>query len=300
MSRTVTVLLGGPSAEREVSLVSGDAVATALIEAGYEVKTLDVDRDPATLVNGLKPAPDVVFNALHGRYGEDGCVQGVLDLMGIPYTHSGRLASALAMHKPLAKDLFAAAGIPVVEHRIAKREAVLAGDVLPRPYVVKPPNEGSSVGVRIVREGDSLAPLGDGNWPFGDEVMVEKFVPGRELTVSVMGDRALTVTEITTHRGFYDYDAKYEDGGSIHVVPAQVEPPVFERALRFAERAHAVLECRGVSRADFRFDGEELYLLEINTQPGMTPTSLVPEQAAHMGIPFVDLVRWMVEHAACG
>jgi D-alanine-D-alanine ligase len=295
----VAVLKGGWSAEREVSLVSGAACAKALRAAGYDVSEVDARRDPNGILEQLSPRPDVVFNALHGRYGEDGCIQGLLNILALPYTHSGLLASALAMHKPMSKRLFAEAGIPVAEHLIVDRDRVLNGDVMPRPYVIKPLDEGSSVGVHIVRDGDNARPFGDGEWPFGKEVMVERFIAGRELTVAVMGDRPLAVTEITTQRGFYDYDAKYADGGSIHVIPAEVGAEVTETALDLALRAHRTLGCRGVSRADFRFDGRTLYMLEVNTQPGMTPTSLVPEQAAHVGISFEDLVSWMVENAEC-
>ena len=299
MKRRVAVLKGGWSAEREVSLVSGAACAEALRAAGYQVNEIDVKRDPKGFLDQLSPLPDVVFNALHGRYGEDGCIQGMLDILGVPYTHSGLLASALAMHKPMSKRLFADAGIPVAEHLVVDRDRVMEGDVMPRPYVIKPLDEGSSVGVHIVREGDNATPFGSGDWPFGREVMVERFIAGRELTVAVMGDRPLAVTEITTQRGFYDYDAKYADGGSIHVIPAKVEAKVSAAAMDFALRAHQTLGCRGVSRADFRCDGTSLYMLEVNTQPGMTPTSLVPEQAAHAGISFQDLVTWMVENAEC-
>lgn len=299
MTKRVAVLMGGWSAEREVSLVSGAAVTNALNAQGYEVTSIDVQRDMGALLTRLYPRPDVVFNALHGRYGEDGCVQGLLDILGIPYTHSGLLASALAMDKPMSKRLFAAAGINVAEDKIVSREEVLRGDVMARPYVIKPLNEGSSVGVRIVREGDNAGPFADGQWPYGDTVMVERFVPGRELTVTVMGERPLAVTEITTNRGFYDYDAKYADGGSCHVLPACVPESIYQDALRQAALGHAVLGCRGVSRADFRFDGTDLYMLEINTQPGLTPTSLAPEQARFAGISFAQFVSWMVEHAEC-
>ncbi len=299
MTRHVAVLMGGWSAERAVSLVSGAAVTKALTAAGYEARAIDVSRDAGALLAALSPPPDAVFNALHGRYGEDGCVQGLLDILAIPYTHSGLLASALAMDKPTAKRLFADAGIPVARHVIATREAVIAGDVLPRPYVIKPLNEGSSVGVLIVREGDNRRPLSTGDWPYGDQVMVEAFVAGRELTVAVMGERALAVTEITTARGFYDYDAKYAEGGSRHVVPAELDPAATAEALRLALLAHRTLGCRGVSRADFRYDGVRMVALEVNTQPGMTPTSLVPEQALACGISFEALVTWMVENATC-
>jgi D-alanine-D-alanine ligase len=297
MSRHVAVLMGGWSAEREVSLVSGAAVTRILQDQGHRVTSIDVQRDMGALLTRLYPRPDAVFNALHGRYGEDGCVQGLLNMLEVPYTHSGLLASALAMDKPMAKRLFAAAGIPMAEHAVVRREDILAGDVMARPYVIKPTNEGSSVGVHIVEEGDNETPFSDGGWPSGGQVMVERYIPGKELTVTVMGDRPLSVTEITSRGAFYDYRAKYAEGGSAHILPADIEKPVYEEALRISLLAHQTLGCRGVSRADLRYDGEQLYLLEINTQPGMTPTSLVPEQAAHAGIGFGELVAWMVENA---
>lgn len=299
MSKNVAILMGGWSAEREVSLVTGAAVSNSLKRCGFQVTSIDVQRDMGSLLTRLYPKPDVVFNALHGRFGEDGCVQGLLDILNIPYTHSGLLASALAMDKPMSKGLFSSVGIPVAEHKIVSREEVLGGDVMERPYVIKPTNEGSSVGVHIVAEGDNKLPFEDESWPYGDEVMVEAFIGGQELTVSVMGDRPLAVTDITTSHEFYDYAAKYEDGGSQHVLPAQVDSHIYDEAMRMALLGHQTLGCRGVSRADFRYDGEHLYMLEINTQPGMTPTSLVPEQAAHVGISFEELVTWMVENAEC-
>jgi D-alanine-D-alanine ligase len=299
MTRHVAVLMGGWSAEREVSLVSGAAVVKALGEAGMKVTSIDVQRDMGALLTRLYPRPDAVFNALHGRFGEDGCVQGLLDILDIPYTHSGLLSSALAMDKPMAKRLFADAGIPVAEHRIVSGEEIIAGDIMERPYVIKPLNEGSSVGVHIVPEGVNEPLFNDTGWPFGDRVMVEKFIPGLELTVTVMGDRALAVTDIRTGREFYDYDAKYAAGGSRHVIPADIEPGVSEEVMRLAVLAHQTLGCRGVTRADFRYDGDRPYLLEINTQPGMTPTSLVPEQAKYAGISFQELVVWMVDNAEC-
>jgi len=308
MTKRVAVLMGGWSAEREVSLVSGAACAAALRDAGYDVSEIDVTRDVGALLDALTPLPDAVFNALHGRWGEDGNVQGLLNMLDVPYTHSGLLASALAMDKAAARDVFAAAGLPVAEGVVAARDEVLAGDVLPRPYVVKPVNEGSSVGVRIVFEGDNF--LGVEDWPYGAEVLVERYVPGRELTVGVMGPnggaaRALAVTEIRPNNGFYDYTAKYTEGRADHLIPAPVEAEVSDAALRYAVTAHEALGCRGVSRADFRYDDtagggpEGLIVLEVNTQPGMTPLSLVPEQAAHIGMPFGELVVWLVEHAAC-
>lgn len=306
MSKRVAVLMGGFSVEREVSLKSGAAAAAALERAGYAVATMDVRRDARILVAGLEAIqPDVVFNALHGRYGEDGAVQGVLDIMKLPYTHSGLLASALAMNKPAAKALFAAAGIPVAESRVVHKNEILKGDVMARPYVLKPLNEGSSVGVHIVREGDNARPLNENDWPFGEWVMAERFIPGREVTVAVMGDRPLGVTEIVSDRDFYDYTAKYSTGGSRHLVPAPLPEADFAEAQRLALLAHQCLGCRGVSRADLRYDdtrpGEpaRFYMLEVNTQPGLTETSLVPEQAAHAGIPFEELMTWMVENAQC-
>ena len=296
MSRHIAVVMGGWSAEREVSLVSGAAVAASLKRVGYQVTTIDVQRDMGAFLTRLYPKPDAIFNALHGRYGEDGCIQGLLNILDIPYTHSGVLASALAMDKPAAKSVFASAGIKVAEHQIASREDLAQGRVMAPPFVIKPTNEGSSVGVHIVSEGDNYAPT---EWHFGDRVMVERFIPGRELTVAVMGDRALAVTEITTDRKFYDYDAKYAHGGSSHTIPADISPALDAEARRIAVLAHQALGCRGVSRTDIRYDGRDLYVLELNTQPGMTPTSLVPEQAAHVNISFDQLVTWMVENAAC-
>ncbi|KAF0115171.1 MAG: D-alanine-D-alanine ligase [Rhodospirillaceae bacterium] len=299
MTRRVLVLMGGWSAEREVSLVSGAAVSQALKSRGCEVVTVDAQRDVAALLTRFYPRPDVVFNALHGRFGEDGCVQGILDILGIPYTHSGLMASALAMDKPMARRLFAHAGIPVAEGKVVSRDEMKNGDPLPRPYVVKPLNEGSSVGVRVVSPKDEIAPFAGESWPYGARVLVEAFIPGRELTVAVMGGRPLAVTEIMTDHVFYDYSAKYATGGSRHLLPAPLPAAVTEKALRLALLAHETLGCRGVSRADFRFDGERLVILEVNTQPGLTPTSLVPEQAAHVGMEFADLVWWMVENATC-
>ena len=294
----VAVLMGGLSVEREVSLSSGRQCAAALREAGYEVTEIDARGDlPARLMD---VAPDVAFNALHGRWGEDGCVQGLLEWLRIPYTHSGVLASALAMDKARAKAAFAAAGLPVVAHRIVPAAEAARAHALPPPYVVKPNNEGSSVGVYLVPEGANAPPALAPDMPA--EVMVEAFVPGRELTVTVMGSRALTVTDIVTD-GWYDYGAKYTPGGSRHVVPADLPRPVFEACMDAALAAHGALGCRGVSRADFRWDAargiEGLVLLEVNTQPGMTPTSLSPEQAAQCGIDFGDLCRWMLEDASC-
>ncbi|MBI4184763.1 MAG: D-alanine--D-alanine ligase [Proteobacteria bacterium] len=305
MRRRVVVLMGGFSAEREVSLVSGAEVADALDRAGYEAARVDVTRDLGALLAALAPRPDAVFNALHGRFGEDGCMQGVLEMLAVPYTHSGVLASALAMDKPAAKRLFRDAGIPVAEHKVVTRREAAAGDVMARPYVVKPLNEGSSVGVRIVRAGDNAPALDAAAAEEADApVMVEEFIPGRELTVAVMGDRPLAVTEIRTGRGFYDYRAKYEPGGSQHLLPAPLPAAVYAAALDLGLGAHRTLGCRGVTRTDLRYDDTRgapgrLVVLEVNTQPGMTPTSLVPEQAAHAGIDFARLCAWMVEEARC-
>ena len=300
----VAVLMGGWSAEREVSLISGAQCATALGEIGHAVTEVDVTRDIDALIDALKPRPDVAFNALHGRYGEDGRIQGLLDMLAIPYTHSGLLASALAMDKAAARDLFANHGIPVAEGKLARRREIEAGDVMPRPYVVKPLNEGSSVSVHIVTDGTNRPPLSGEPGEPNDMWLVERFVPGRELTVAVMDDHALAVTEIRPNAGFYDYNAKYSDGAAEHRVPAPIASAAYEQAMAYALAAHRMLGCRGVSRADLRYDdtgGEpgRVVMLEVNTQPGMTPLSLVPEQAAHCGIPFGELVDWMVEHAAC-
>jgi D-alanine-D-alanine ligase len=297
MTNHVAVLMGGWSAEREVSLVSGAAVSKSLADAGNRVTSIDIQRDMGSLLTRLYPRPDALFNALHGRFGEDGCVQGLMDILEIPYTHSGLLASALAMDKPTAKRLFAEVGIPVAAHKVLNREEALAGKVMAPPYVIKPLNEGSSVGVVIIRENEDLNLITGDNWPYGTQVMVEQYIPGKELCVAVMGDRALAVTEIETEHDFYDYEAKYVDGGSRHTIPARIDEGISQKVMEYAQRAHETLGCRGVSRADFRLDGDKPYLLEINTQPGMTPTSLVPEQAAHVGITFKDLVMWMVDNA---
>ncbi len=304
MSRNVAVLMGGWSSERAVSLVSGNAVVRALVEAGYGATAHDIGRDVAALLARLTPRPEVIFNALHGRWGEDGCIQGLLEILGIPYTHSGVLASALAMNKPIAKRLFQDAGIRCAEHVIVHLDDVLARDVMPRPYVIKPLNEGSSVGVHIVREDDDTPALDTASWRFGEQVMVERYIAGREIAVAVMGEQALGVIEIRPVSGFYDYDTKYTEGRAEHLVPAPLPPSAYEEALAHALTAHRTLGCRGVTRADMRYDDTagapgRVYLLEINTQPGLTPLSLVPELAAHADIGFTDLVSWMVENAAC-
>jgi len=301
----VAVLMGGWSAERDVSLVSGRECATALRGLGHDVVEVDVTRDLGALAAALLPRPDVIFNALHGKGGEDGTVQGVLEFLRIPYTHSGVVASAIAMHKPSAKAVFAAAGLPLAEGKVVARGALAAGDPFPRPFVVKPVDEGSSVGVRIVRDGDNSWRDEARHWDFGDEALVERYVPGREITVAVMGARALGALEIRPNRGdMYDYDAKYAPDGSTHLMPAPIHPEAYEAALDIGLRAHRALRCRGVSRSDLRYDdtaGEpgRMVLLELNTQPGMTPTSLVPDIARAVGIDFRALVQWIVENAAC-
>ncbi len=303
--KRVAVLYGGISAEREVSLSSGKQVIDALRGAGFEVTPVLVGADLRAVLTALDPAPDVVFNALHGRFGEDGTIQGVLDWLNIPYTHSGVRASALAMDKQAAKTVFAGAGLPVAVGAVVGMEALEASDPLPLPYVIKPLNEGSSVGVEIMRDGDNRRAEIARNWRFGAEAMVEEYIPGREITVGVMGDRALAVTEIRAQAGaFYDYESKYAEGGSRHQIPAPIHPDTYARALDVAVAAHRALGCRGASRADFRLDeGEDgpgrLVLLEVNTQPGLTPTSLLPEQAAYQGIDFPTLCAWMVENAVC-
>jgi D-alanine-D-alanine ligase len=308
MSARIVVLMGGLSAEREVSLNSGKACAAALREKGYEVAEIDVSRDLAALVKSLTPKPDAVFNALHGRWGEDGCIQGLLELLQVPYTHSGVLASALAMDKQMAKTMVATAGVTSPEGLVITAEDLGDSDPLPRPYVVKPVREGSSVGVRIVREGDNQPPISVHGWQPKTELLVEPFIAGRELTVGVMGDGALAVTEIRQiGAGFYDYDAKYSHDAkvaAVHVLPAEVPQTIYDEAMAASLAAHKALGCRGVSRSDFRYDdtrGEpgRLYYLETNTQPGMTSTSLVPEQARYLGMSFPDLCAWMVENAAC-
>jgi len=305
MTRRIAVLMGGVSAERDVSLDSGTQCAAALREVGYAVDEIDVTADIGALLAALDPAPDAAFNALHGRYGEDGCIQGLLNLLRIPYTHSGLLASALAMDKVAARAIFTAQDIGIADAIVATPQDVQAGDVMERPYVVKPINEGSSVGVHIVLDGDDRPALDDiADTPA--QLLVERYIPGRELTVAVMGaasyePRPLAVTELRPAAGFYDYEAKYTDGKTEHLIPAPVSPEIYDRAMSWAATAHRSLGCRGVSRSDLRYDDktEELVMLEVNTQPGMTQLSLVPEQAAHEGIAFTQLVDWLVETAQC-
>lgn len=299
----VAVLMGGWSAEREISLSSGKAVAAALEGEGYRVSMIDVDRDVAVRIAQAKP--DVCFNALHGRFGEDGCIQGVLECLAIPYTHSGVLASSLAMHKERAKDVLRPAGVPVANAEVVTRKEALERHVIAPPYVVKPLAEGSSVGVVIVGEGANGPPklIAEGG-ALEESVMVERYIPGRELTCAVIGEFVTEVVEIVPLKGltFYDYEAKYAPGGSQHVLPANLSPDVYQLAQKYTCQAYTALGCRGAARADFRYDESgtgELICLELNTQPGMTETSLVPEMAAYAGWSFGELVRWMVEDASC-
>ncbi|MET3898578.1 D-alanine-D-alanine ligase [Devosia sp. UYZn731] len=304
MSKHVAVLMGGWSQERPVSLKSGTECAAALRRAGYQVTEVDVGRDVVAVLTALKP--DVAFNALHGPFGESGMIQGVLELMELPYTHSGVLASALAMDKHQAKIMLKAAGVPVTDHVIVSRAEAGRAHVMPPPYVIKPIADGSSFGVFIVKAETSHPPqeILREDWKSGEDLMVERYIPGRELTCAVMGDVALGVTEIVTNLDFYNYDAKYAEGGSVHIIPAQLKPKIYDKVQKMALAAHAAFGCRGVTRTDFRYNeaaGEdgELVCLEINTQPGMTQTSLVPEQALHAGHSFEELVAWMVEDASC-
>jgi D-alanine-D-alanine ligase len=303
MSKHVAVLMGGWSAEREISLRSGKACADAAERAGYRVSRLDVDREVAAALRALKP--DAALNVLHGRPGEDGTLQGLLEILGIPYSHSGVLASALAMQKDIAKTVLKAAGVPVPGGLVATRRDAAARHLLPPPYVIKPVAEGSSVGVFIVREDHKHPPLEltRADWSFGERVLVEPYIPGKELTCAVMGDKALGVIEIVANTKFYDYEAKYAPGGSRHLLPAPIPADVYAEVQRLSLAAHRALGCRGISRADFRYDDGAagtagLACLEVNTQPGMTEVSLVPELAAHAGIGFDDLVRWMIDDAS--
>jgi D-alanine-D-alanine ligase len=298
----VAVLMGGWSAEREVSLRSGEACADALKRSGFQISRIDVDRDIAATLRARKP--DIALNVLHGRPGEDGTLQGLLEVLGIPYSHSGVLASALAMQKDLAKSVLKLAGVPVPGGMVAARKEAAKRHLLPAPYVIKPLAEGSSVGVFMVREDHKHPPqeLTRADWKYGDQILVEPYIPGKELTCAVMGDRALGVIEIVPTVKFYDYEAKYAPGGSKHLLPAPIAADVYREVQRLSLAAHRALGCRGVTRSDFRFDdslgAKGLFCLEVNTQPGMTETSLVPELAAHEGISFEDLVKWMVEDAS--
>lgn len=299
--RRVVVIMGGISSERDVSLVSGAAVTKALLDAGFEATSFDLGTDIAALIAALTPPPDAVFNALHGRFGEDGTLQGLLELLGIPYTHSGVLASALAMDKPMTKRLVETVGVRTPKGRVITRAELRQGHPLPPPYVIKPVAEGSTVGVHIVRPNENLPPI---DASVGETMLVEEYIKGRELTAGIMGDRALGVTEIQFHGGIFDYTAKYTAGHARHILPAEIPQPVYDEAMRAALLAHQTLGCRGISRSDFRYDDTlpgtaGLYFLEINNQPGFTPISLVPEQAARAGISFGELVTWLVDNATC-
>ena len=303
MTLHVAVLMGGWSAEREVSLMSGKGIAEALESLGHRVTRIDMGRDVATKLTEAKP--DIVFNALHGTPGEDGSVQGMLDLMGLKYTHSGMVTSVIAIDKVLTKQALVPHGIPMPGGRIVKSAEVFEGDPLKRPYVLKPVNEGSSVGVAIVTDdGNYGNPIGRdvaGPWQEFEELLAEPYVRGRELTTAILGGRALGVTELKPKSGWYDYDAKYTDGMTEHVFPAQIPDAITEACKRLALEAHHLLGCRGASRSDFRWDDERgedgLFLLEVNTQPGMTPLSLVPEQARHLGISYPELVQMIIDEA---
>jgi D-alanine-D-alanine ligase len=298
--KKIVVLEGGFSQERDVSFKTSEAASKALEELGFNIARIEVSRNQLDLLKTLhQEKPDVIFNALHGKYGEDGCIQGLLDMLQIPYTSSGRAASTLAMNKPLAKIMFSKAGVPIANSIISTYEELALNNPIPRPFVIKPIDEGSSVGVQIIRntnqnlnkyynQAESLKP-----------VMVEEYVPGRELTVAVMGNTPLAITEITTGNGFYDYNAKYDNGGSEHIIPAELPKDLYDKILSAAKSAHRALGCRGITRADFRLNNSNFYLLEINTQPGLTNTSLVPEQANYKGIHFNDLIKWMVDKAEC-
>ncbi len=302
MTQHVSVLMGGWSTEREVSLASGKAVSQALVALGYKVTSLDVQPNIAEQLVLAKP--DVVFNALHGRWGEDGCIQGVLECLKIPYTHSGVLASALAMDKPMAKKVFAQAGLLTAEGKVVHKSEVIGKDVLPRPYVVKPVNEGSSVGVKIILEHENFF-FDEASWPYGEEVLVETYIPGHEVQVAVLDGKALGAIEIRPRGRFYDYEAKYTDGKAEHLMPAPIAGQAYKEVCTLAERAHVALGCRGLTRSDFRYDdtkGEPgvFYILELNSQPGMTPLSLSPEIANHAGIGFNELVDRLIKGARIG
>lgn len=312
-SKFVAVLMGGWSAEREVSLVSGAAVCKALEELGHRYLAIDVQRDVQGIVQALTMQaagkPDIVFNALHGRGGEDGCIQGLLEFIGIPYTHSPVLASAVAMDKPLMKQVVMQHGVRCADGRVITRDDIVQhGYPLPPPFVIKPTNEGSSVGVKIVHQGDNLDIVEEDSWIYGNEVLIEKFIPGRELTVGLMGNRqsvkAMAVTELRPSQDFYDYTAKYTGGVTQHILPAPVPLDVYQACLQMAETAYQAIGCNGIARIDIRWDDSQpgtkgLHFLELNTQPGFTPLSLVPEQAAYLGMSFADLVAWIIEHPVC-
>lgn len=304
MTKRVALLIGGWSAEREVSLTKGKSVEKALKEGGYDVTAIDVRKDLPALIKALTPKPDVVFCNLYGRGGEDGCIQSVLEILEIPYTHSGPLASAIAMDKPATKIMAASVGVPSPEGITASKKDVLAGRVMKAPYVVKPTNEGSSVGVRIILENDNHKPLDEDSWAYGEEVLVERYIPGRELTVAVLDGKAQAVTEIVAQTRFFDYEAKYSDTRTEYILPASVPPDVYKTALDYAERVYNILGCAGLARCDFRYDDSKpgasgLFFLEINTQPGLTAESIGPSQVIRNGKSFVELCSHLVETARC-
>ncbi len=302
--KKIAVVMGGWSAEREVSLSSGQGVVKALTERGFDVKSIDLTRDLKKFLHDLEPRPDVVFlNSIHGRWGEDGCIQGLIEMLGIPYTNSSLLASAIAMDKPTSLKLFREAGIPFPQGKVVSFEDVVKGGVLSTPYVIKPLREGSSVGVSIIQDESQLETVKK-DWAFGSHVLVESYIPGKEIQVAVLGDKAIGAIEIRPKEAFYDYKAKYTAGFADHIMPASLSPNAYEEALDLALQAHKALGCEGVTRVDMRYDdtnGEpgRFYVLEVNTQPGLTPLSLVPEIAAHVGISYADLLEWMIENPRC-
>ncbi|MBE2191340.1 MAG: D-alanine--D-alanine ligase [Alphaproteobacteria bacterium] len=303
MVKSVALLVGGWSAEREVSLEKGKIVETALIEAGYDVRRIEVSKNLPSLLGQLTPRPDVVFNNLHGRGGEDGIIQGVLEMLGIPYTHSGVLASAIGMNKSICRVLAESVDVPVAKGCVAPISEILAGKILPAPYVVKPVQEGSSVGVKIIREQNNSLPVDLDDWAFGDEALVEEYIPGKELTVAVLDGKAQAVTEIIAQSGFFDYEAKYRDARTELVCPAKIPEDVYNKALEYAESVYKVCGCQGLARCDFRFDDSKglsgLCFLEINTQPGCTPQSIGPSQVVYNGMSFSGLCAHLVETAKC-
>lgn len=295
---TVAVLMGGWSGEREVSLTSGEQMALAVESLGYKTVRVDVTRDLNKLIQQLTPKPDVIVNILHGQWGEDGRIQAVLDILDIPYTFSGHTASALAMDKHLSKQIFVSAGIPTPVYKIVRFEEAFSRPQMDVPYVIKPISEGSSLGVYIVSDPKQV-PQRPGDWTYGDQVMVEEYIPGMEISIAVMGDRALGALELAPKEGFYDYEAKYTDGKTDHFMPARMPEPDYKRTLELGLKAHKALTCRGVTRTDMRYNPAtgDIYVLEVNTQPGFTPLSIVPEIAAHVGYPFTELVDWMIQDA---
>lgn len=305
MAKEVALLMGGWSSERSVSLDKGKAVEAALREAGYTVRVIDVKQDLADLLQQLTPRPDVVFNNLYGQGGEDGVIQGVLDMMNLPYTHSGVAASAIGMDKIQTKAVAKSVGVPVAEHILISVEEAAKGINFPRPYVVKPHNEGSSIGVTIVMENENYSGFSKEDWTFGDQVMVERFIPGKEIQVTVLNGKPQAVTEIVLQGRFFDYDAKYNNNSAQFILPAQLPKDVYDATMTYGERLYNALNCKGIMRCDFRYDDnkggpESVYLLEVNTQPGFSPVSVAPSQVAYCGMDFVQLCKHLVENASCG